>query len=211
MKIVIKYLRRSKNLFYSLVSILHLSCNENSQTEVNIAKNSNFTNHAQELIDNDFLKFADSAKVDSLIAQLTNSFDIYNDDNFKIAHIDAEELSEFSFNFFLPNLNRILAQRDFELSTQKLNEDENSFDILINGDTLQLYSQNDLNDNSFWDKAPRNYFKKINELLKLKKFDEQFYLLYGGNDLHVILLTDKQYSIILDYYKNNDKEKPCKP
>lgn len=167
--------------------------------------------YATELIDNGFLKYADSSKVDSLKTQLVNSFGIYEDDNFKIAHIDAEELAEFSFDFFLPALNRILAKRDFKLSAQKLNDQDNSFDILINGDTTQLYSQKDLDNNTFWDTASRNFFKKVNELLKARNSDEQFYLLYGGNDLHSLLLTDKEFSIISDYYKNNDKERPYKP
>ena len=65
-------------------------------------------NYATELIDQGFLKYADSTKFDSLKTQLSNSFDIYEDENFKIAHIDAEELAEFSFDFFLPSLNKIL-------------------------------------------------------------------------------------------------------
>ncbi|MGN6492899.1 MAG: hypothetical protein ACTHLE_12945 [Agriterribacter sp.] len=64
-------------------------------------------NYATELIDNSFLKYADSSKVDSLKTQIENSFNIYEDENFKIAHIDAEELAEFSFDFFLPTLNKI--------------------------------------------------------------------------------------------------------
>lgn len=63
----------------------------------------------------------------------------------------------------------------------------------------------------FWDTAPRNFFKKVNEIIKTKNIDEQFYLLYAGNDLHTLLLTDKQFSIISEYYKNNEKEKPYKP
>ena len=167
--------------------------------------------YATELIDNEFLKFADSSKVDSLKTQLQNSFYIYDDDNYKITHIDAEELAEFSFDFFVPNLNRLLEKRQVNLSVKKLNSNDNSFDILINEDTIQLYSQNDLNNSLFWDTAPRNFFKKVNEILKTKNIDEQFYLLYGGNDLHTLLLTDKQFSIISEYYINNDKEKPYKP
>jgi hypothetical protein len=37
------------------------------------------------------------------------------------------------------------------------------------------------------------------------------YTLYGGNDLHAILLTEKQLSIIAEYYKNEPKEIPYKP
>ena len=168
-------------------------------------------NYAAELIENGFLKYADSSKVGNLKTQLINSFDIYEDDNFKIAHIDAEELAEFSFDFFLPTLNRILAKRDFKLSAQKLKDKDNSFEAVINGDTIQLYSQNDLDNNKFWETAPRNFFKKVNELLKARNGSEQFYLFYSGNDLHSLLLTNKEFSIISDYYKDTDKERPYKP
>lgn len=172
---------------------------------------SHIRNYATELINNGFLKYADSSMVESLKAQLTNSFDIYEDKNYKIAHIDAEELAEFNFDFFVLALNKILAKRSFRVSAQKLNDNDKSFNVLINGDKVQLYTQSDLNDNTFWDKAPRNFFRKVNELLKAEKIDEQFYLLYGGNDLHTLLLTDMEFSIISDYYKDNNKEKPYKP
>lgn len=113
----------------------------------------------------------------------------------RIADIDAEELVEFSFDFFLPGLNRILAKRDIRLSAQKLKDNENSYNVLINDDTLQLYTQEELDSETFWHTASRNFFRKVNEILKVKNSDEQFYLLYGGNDLHAILLTDKQLSI----------------
>jgi len=61
---------------------------------------------AAELIDNDFLKYPDSLNIDSLKIQILSEFDIYDDNNFKIVHIDAEELAEFNFDFFLPKLNK---------------------------------------------------------------------------------------------------------
>ena len=168
-------------------------------------------NYATELIDNGFLKYADSSKVDSLKSQLINSFDIYEDESFKIAHIDAEELAEFSFDIFLPALNKILSKRHNNLTAQKLKKDDNSFDALINNDTVQLYTQSDLDNDTFWETAPKKFFRKVNEILKEKNSNEQFYLLYGGNDLHTLLLTNKEFSIISEYYKDNDKEKPYKP
>jgi hypothetical protein len=168
-------------------------------------------NIATELINSDFLKYADSSKVDSLKTQIKNSFDIYDNENFRIAHIDAEELSEFSFDFFLTNLNNILAKRDIKIYAQKLNDKDDSYDALINGDTIKLYNGEELDNGTFWDTAPRNFFRKINEILKAKNSNESFYLLYGGNDLHAILLTEKQLSIIAEYYKNEPKEIPYEP
>jgi len=187
-----------------IYSILLFSCNQNTKTQ-------NEENYAIELINNDFLKFADSSKVDSLKTQLIKSFDIYDDENFRIAFIDAEELSEFNFNFFLPNLNKILAKRDIKLSVQKLNDKENSYDALMNGDTINLHTEEELNKGIFWDAASRNFFRNLNEILKAKNSNEIFYLLYGGNDLHAILLTQKQHSIIAEYYKNEPKEIPYRP
>jgi hypothetical protein len=200
-----------KQLTLLVYAIFLLSCNQNKHTKSDSMQKLDKGSYAIDLIDNGFLKYADSSKIDSLKAKLTNSFDIYAEDNFKIAHIDAEELAEFSFDFFLPNVNRILSKRDVKLSANKLNDKENSFDALINSDTIRLYNQKDLNNNSFWDIAPRRFFLKVNEILKAKNIDERFYLLYGGNDLHAILLTDKQLSIIADYFKNEPKEIPYKP
>lgn len=188
-----------------------ISCNQNEQAQNNSMPKSDKNSYAVELIDDGFLKYADSSKIDSLKTQLANEFDIYSDDNFKIAHIDAEKLAEFSFDFFLPNLNRILVKRDFIISAHKLNHSEKSFDASIDGDTIQLYTQKDLDNNTYWDIAPRNFFRKVNELLKAKNVSEQFYLLYAGNDLQAILLTEKQLSIIANYYKDQPKEIPYRP
>ena len=200
-----------KQLALLFFTIFLISCKQNPQTQSDNMQQSNRGNYEVELINNDFLKYADSSKIDTLKTGLLKAFDIYEDDNFRIVHIDAEELAEFSFDFFLPSLNKILAKRDIKISAQQLDNNTTSYEALINGDTVQLYTQNELNNDTFWETAPRNFFKKVNELLKTKNINEQFYLLYGGNDLHTLLLTGTEFSIISDYYKDTDKEKPYKP
>jgi len=199
-----------KKISLLLCSTLLFGCNSKGQTQQDVVKKSDKF-YTEKLIDSDFLKYAETSKVDSLKAEIRDSFYIYNDDTFKIAHIDAEELAEFSFDFFLPNLNKILEKRKVRLTAAKLNTDDNSFEVTINQDIIQLYKQEELKDYSFWDTAPRNFFKQVNKILKAKNIDEQFYLLYGGNDLHVLLLTENQFSIISEYFKDNKKEKPYKP
>jgi len=200
-----------KQLALLFFTIFLISCKQNPQTQSDNMQQSNRGNYAVELINNDFLKYADSSKIDTLKTGLLNAFDIYEDDNFRIVHIDAEELAEFSFDFFLPSLNKILAKRDIKISAQQLDNNTNSYEALINGDTVQLYTQKDLDNEIFWDTASRHFFQKVNEVLKTKNNSEQFYLLYGGNDLHAILLTDKQLSIIADYYNSKPSEIPYKP
>lgn len=198
-----------------LFSIFLICCQQKVETHniskpnMNIEKSDSI--YGKKLIESDFLKYADNSKIDSLKAQLISNFDIYNDDNLKIAHIDAEELAEFSFDFFLPQLNKILEKRNVSLTVQSANDFEKTNDVIINGVKSNLFTKKELDNQTFWETAPRNFFSKINEILKTQNIDEQFYLLYGGNDLHTILLTDKQFSIISEYYKDNEKEKPYKP
>lgn len=166
---------------------------------------------ATKLIENDFLKFANQSKLDSLKNEMLSDFNIYNYENNKIAHIDAEELAEFNFDFFVPELNKILSKRNFKLELKIAEDVEITNSIYINGEKIRLYSKEQLDDYSYGDIAPRVFFKKMNELLIAEGIEEKFYLLYGGNDLNVMFLTEKQYVIIAERYKNNKNEIPYLP
>lgn len=173
-----------------------------------ISKNKVF---GERLIEKNFLEFADVDKIDSLRIEVVDSFNIYNEYNYRIAAIDAEELSELNFDFFIPELNRILAKRKYHLEV-KIEEDfERSFEIIINNEKMKLYTKNELEDDSFWDTAPRNFFKKVNKLLVDNGIKEQFYLLYSGNDLNTMLLTELQAKIIAEYYSFKKSEIPYLP
>jgi hypothetical protein len=200
-----------RQMILLLYSLILISCNQNTETQDRDMQKPDREKYAIDLINNEFLEYADSSRVDTLKIQLKNSFDIYDAETFRIARIDAEELSEFSFDFFLPGLNKILAKRGVRLSAQKLNEKENSHDVLINGHTINLYTEEELNSGKFWNSASRNFFRELNKILKGANSNERFYLLYGGNDLHAILLTEKQFSIITEYQKNDPREAPYKP
>jgi len=70
---------------------------------------------------------------------------------------------------------------------------ETSNEVFLNGEKIQLYAKAELENSDFWDTDSRTFFKKLNELLKKKSINESFFLLYNGNDLHALLLTDKQF------------------
>jgi hypothetical protein len=103
----IKKRNRMEQLAILFFSIFLISCNQKAQTQnsskpdVNMEKSDSI--YGKKLLDSDFLKYADNSKIDSLKAQLISNFDIYNEDNLKISHIDAEELAEFSFDFSFHN------------------------------------------------------------------------------------------------------------
>jgi hypothetical protein len=186
-------------------------CSQENQNSNDKKQNNSKINYGTELLENGFLKFADTLKLDSLKLELIGSFNIYDESNNKIAHIDAEELAEFSFDFFLPHLNRILAKRGFHLNVKPANDIETSNDIFINEEKIKLYTKEEVDNETFWESASRIFFKEVNKQLNKKGIEESFYLLYSGNDLHVLLLTVNQHRIISDNYKQEPKEIPYLP
>ncbi len=200
-----------KHLAYLLYALLFFSCSKQDENQRDEQTSFPNENYGKQLLESDFLKYADSSKYDSLKYELINSFNIYDEKNNKIAHIDAEELSEFNFDFFLSTLNKILKKRGDHLNVQNAVDYETTQDILINGKKIKLYTKEELNNGVFLRSAPVNFFKEINEQLLNKKTEESFYLLYEGNDLHVLLLTATQYKIIAEKYKNEPKEIPYSP
>jgi len=164
-----------------------------------------------QLYENGFLKFADATQIGSLKSDLIDSFDIYSEDNNKFVQVDAEELAEFSFEFFMANLNKILEKRKFFLDVKAANDHELSHKVLINDSIVQLYTKEELEKEDFWDTAPRNFFKEVNRQLQMSQIDESFYLLYGGNDLCVLLLTEHEQKIIAEKYADDIKAVPYLP
>lgn len=200
-----------KHLISTIFLLLFFGCSHDKTTADDQALKTNDSTFGSNLIAADFLIYADSLIIDSLTDQVKNSFYIYDDRNNKIAHIDAEELAEFQFSTFLPELNIVLSKRNFTLDVKTADNYETSNEVFLNGEKIQLYTRDELKKADFWDKASRTFFKKLNDLLKKQNLNESFFLLYSGNDLHALLLTDKQFDIIVERYKNDTKEIPYRP
>ncbi len=164
-----------------------------------------------ELIENDFLKYANQLKINSLEREVITSFNIYDEEMYKFVYIDAEELAEFSFDFFLPQLKEILEKRDIALSVETAEDYKDTHNIIINGEIINLYSNQELENMTFWYSASTNFFREINKVLLAENVNEKFYLLYAGNDLSVLLLTEKQFEIIKNKYRNQPKDIPYLP
>ncbi len=195
----------------TIIILICLSCTRDRTTTDNQADQTYDSTLGDDLIRAGFLMYADSLKMDSLTEKVKRSFDIYDDRNNKILQVDAEELAEFQFDFFLPRLNAILNKRNFNLEVRTTDNYETSNEVFLNGEKIQLYTKAELESSDFWDKASRTFFKKLNELLKKKSINESFFLLYNGNDLQALLLTDRQFNIIANKLKNEPKEIPYSP
>ncbi|AEA44664.1 hypothetical protein [Fluviicola taffensis] len=197
-----------KHLIPSIILLLCFGCSDHKTTSNNQTPDSVF---GSKLIAADFLIYADSLTINEQTEQVKNSFDIYDERNYKILHIDAEELAEFNFDFFQPQLNEILGKRNFHLDVKATNNYETSHEVFLNGEKLKLFTNEELEKGDFLAKASRTFFKKLNEFLKKQHFKESFFLLYSDNDLQALLLTDKQFQIIAERYENEPIEIPYRP
>lgn len=202
-----------KSTIDTLLRIIVLGVSLISCSDINTSKTQETTeiNLGKELLNADYLAFAYTSMLDTLNQEILNEFNIYNKATFKFCSIDAEELAEFNFEFFSKDLKNILSKRDFELNIFTPDGYDTSYTVSINGKEIQLYTKNDLNDYTFWEKAAKNFFQEINRQLNVKGIQEQFYLINGGNDLSTLLLTQKQFEIITNEYQNSPKYAPYLP
>ena len=142
-------------------------------------------------------------------ATIKDTFDFYSDDI--LTHIDAEALCEFSFDFFMPQLNQILSETGLRLDVKTAQDYDESFAIEINGNRVKLYTNRELEDGTFWDKGARNFFWKVNEVVLSSGIEEKFYLLYSGNDLSAIFLSEDKFNDMAEINKDNKNEIPYLP
>ncbi|MDR0194131.1 MAG: hypothetical protein LBI73_03325 [Myroides sp.] len=198
-------------LVFIVISVIIKRIALSSSNKIDTVSTESNIRLGKELVANGYLDYATPEDKDSLEAEIITSFDIYDDEINKYVHIDAEEMAEYSFDFFLPRLNEILEKRGVNIEVELPTDYEETNDIIVNNERINLYTQYDLKHKLFRETAPANFFTKINEILKDKGLNEQFYLLYGGNDLATLLLTNEQYRIIALYYKGNENEIPYLP
>jgi len=111
----------------------------------------------------------------------------------------------------MPKLINVLKTRNINLKVEVSSDYQKSNALIINNKKLKLYTEKELEDGTFWKTSSHNFFRRINEILTNENSKEQFYLLYSGNDLAAILLTENQFKIIEEYYRNDKQEIPYLP
>lgn len=203
-----------KKLIAILVVLGLVSCNQNqtvskerlTKNEVNLDKK-----FGKQLIDSQYLKYAEVSKIDSLQYGILNSFNIYEEDTNKYALIDEENIAEFTFDSFMPQIEKMLQKRKIEIKVEVPKDYVKTYSVIINSEVLKLYFDENQKEKSLIENSTSIFFKKLNEILKKNSSNEKFYLLNGGNDLGAFLLDEKQYEIIKERYRESDNEIPYLP
>lgn len=193
-----------------ILTLILSSCNIRHDIKA-ISQTKNQDSLINELVNTDFLQFTDSSKIDSVRQSFIKDGYIFSPEINRYVHIDAEELAEGSFDFFKATLTNILKKRGLEITFSTTENFEILHEVMINNETFALFDDKNLADYSFWDIGPRRFFGKINQELEKSKSRERFYLIYSGNDLGAILLTERQFNIIAEINEGNTKEIPYKP
>jgi hypothetical protein len=189
-----------------------ISCNKKSENEISqnievVKPEMTDKEFIEKLIKADFFKYAEP----TIDINQIDSLNVYDEKSNKFARIDAEELAEFSFDNFVPQLSRILDKRGIKLLVKKTGNTEKINEINVNGENIILYTKEEMQNDIFWNSASVNFFSKLNKLLEEKKSKERFYLVYEGNDLSTFLLTNSQYGIFIERYKSEINEIPRNP
>lgn len=201
-----------KNTILILFMLAMISCHKKNENEIrqNIeVEKPKMTDKEfmEKLIKADFFQYAEPT-VD--IKQI-DSLNVYDENTNKFARIDAEELAEFSFDYFVPQLTKMLDKRNIKLLVKNIENTEKTNEINVNGENIILYTKEELENGDFWNSASVNFFRKLNQLLEEKKSNERFYLVYDGNDLSTFLLTNSQNERFIERYKFETKEIPRNP
>lgn len=203
-----------KKLIAILVLLGLVYCNQNQTvSKERLTKNEEILDKkfGKQLIDSQYLKYAEVSKIDSLQYGILNSFNIYEEDTNKYALIDEENIAEFTFDSFMPQIEKMLQKRKIEIKVEVPKDYEKTYSVIINSEVLKLYFDENQKEKSLIENSTSIFFKKINEILKKNSSNEKFYLLYGGNDLGAFLLDEKQYEIIKERYRESDNEIPYLP
>ena len=203
-----------KKLIAIFVVLSLVSCNQNqivSKEQVTKKEEILDKKFGKQLIDTQYLKYAEPSKIDSLQYGIMNSFNIYEEDTNKYALVDEENIAEFTFDAFMPQIEKMLEKRNTTIDVEVPKDYEKTYSVIINNEALKLYIDENQKEKSLIENSTSIFFKKLNEILKKSNCKEKFYLLYGGNDLGVFLLDEKQFEIIKERYKENSGEIPYLP
>lgn len=104
--------------------------------------------------------------------------------------LDAESLAESGMVENYNEVMEIFKQRGINLEPieERVDYELERYEVFFKGREYEIYSN--ANDYESWGKATFAFFYIINS--QLQNHEKRFYALYGGNDLHGILLTPEE-------------------
>lgn len=168
-----------------------------------------------------YFKYADNSDLDSLKATFVKESDpeaeltsIWDDNthlpkDFRYYFCDGEDVFEQGgVNDLLKDLKPVFDKMNFKFDITNYFEewdDKNKWlnqKITINGTEYIIYKN--FKDGYGWGETPFRIAQILNKELKKQNIDEQVYLVNGGNDGRLALLSKEQYELIYKTYKDKN-------
>ena len=158
-----------KKLIAIFVVLSLVSCNQNQivyKEQVTKKEEILDKKFGKQLIDTQYLKYAEPSKIDSLKYGIMNSFNIYEEDTNKYALVDEENIAEFTFDAFMPQIEKMLEKRNTTIDVEVPKDYEKTYSVIINNEALKLYIDENQKEKSLIENSTSIFFKKLNEILK---------------------------------------------
>lgn len=125
-------------------------------------------------------------------------------------HADAENLTEGDVLDLLQRVRPFLDTQSVLL--EKIDQDFSvggAYSVRVNSREFVIYTEEELhNVEDIWALTARRCLGILNNLLEQRQSEERAYLLYGGNDAHIVFLTPAMQDVILKTPGIPPSEKP---
>ncbi|MBL1281607.1 MAG: hypothetical protein COA33_015125 [Fluviicola sp.] len=128
--------------------------------------------------------------------------------DFRFYWLDSEKLFEGGglisyLHEIKPTFDKLNLNLDFKSDSTQMNKSKFVHTIVINECTY--YAFNEEINYSSWGIATYNFAKIINDVFEKQNSNERVYLISGGNDGRMVILTDEIYSYLKSVYQIDDE------
>jgi hypothetical protein len=109
---------------------------------------------------------------------------------------DSEELAEGRLGEALLMMKDVLQREGVRLQTVADNPQDESYEVVVNGQPYPIYDADMLENALIWGVATKRFLEIVNGLLEGARSRERLYGVYGGNDGRAILLTEEMHKLL---------------
>jgi hypothetical protein len=182
-----------------------------SQNNKNISVETKLSSDISELISSmekkGYYRYIDSSQVSKVKNESLDAGYIFGwEESGRDFSSDAESLAEGGIPDFYNDIRDFLRKQNVEINVKNESFSSKGYTLNVNGSTYKIYDENEMESKNIWELSTVRGFAIINKLLKDAGSDEQLYMLYGGNDLRAVFLTEEMYQLIVGYNSITSEE-----
>ncbi len=193
-----------------VIFIVLVACSTNSEdTKKDNESNFGISKLISELEAKGYYKYIDKSQVENVKKASIEAGYIYGwEDSGRDFSTDAESLAEGGVSHFLESISEFLQKQNVKVIVSDEMYSDKGYNVTVNGKFYEIYNEKEIESENIWELSTNRCFSIINNLLENSGSSERIYILYGGNDLRAIFLTDEMYKLIIDDNNVPESELP---